>query len=218
MKENRFSWQAFEDMPVIGILRDLSLDIIQRIVPLYQKAGLSTLEVTMNSKEAVQIIRAMIRQFPDLNIGAGTVCDPDDLEQALQAGASYIVTPVLDEEVIKKAVEKDVPIFAGALTPTEIYRAWKWGASAVKIFPATQFGADYLRDLGGPFKKIKWLPTGGVSIGNMDEFFKAGAFGVGMGSSLFPKRMIFEGDLDGLYEHFKEVALKVKASNIYGKG
>jgi 2-dehydro-3-deoxyphosphogluconate aldolase/(4S)-4-hydroxy-2-oxoglutarate aldolase len=210
MSKNRFSWQAFENVPVIGILRDLSFDVIEKIAPIYRKAGLSTLEVTMNSKGATEIIREMVKRFPDLNIGAGTVCDPDDLEAAMEAGASYIVTPVLDEEVIKKAVDNNIPVFAGALTPTEIWRAWRAGASAVKIFPATQFGAGYLRDLSGPFKKIKLLPTGGVSIQNMESYFQAGAFGVGMGSTLFDKKMIRENELEKLSEHFRAVSIKSK--------
>ena len=211
MKVNKFSWEIFEDMPVVGILRDFSFEILEKVIPLYQKAGLNTLEVTMNSKDAAKVIRAMIKLYPDLNIGAGTVLDLDELELARQAGASFTVTPVLNEEVIKECVKNNIPVFAGALTPTEIYRAWKSGASAVKIFPATHFGPAYLKDLSGPFDKIKLLPTGGVSIGNIENFFNAGAFGVGMGSTLFDKKMILNNEYEKLYGHFKEISLKVKA-------
>jgi len=211
MKVNKFSWETFEDMPVIGILRNFSFDIVEKIIPLYQKAGLNTLEITMNSKDAVKALKVMIRKYPDLNVGAGTVLDIDELKLALHAGASFIVTPVLNEEIIKKSVKNNIPVFPGALTPTEIYRAWKSGASAVKIFPATQFGSDYLKDLSGPLNKIKFLPTGGVSIENIEKFFNAGAYGVGMGSTLFDNKMILNNDLEKLYKHFKEISSIVKA-------
>jgi 2-dehydro-3-deoxyphosphogluconate aldolase/(4S)-4-hydroxy-2-oxoglutarate aldolase len=94
--KNQFSWKFFEAMPVIGIMRNVAPRIIEKIVPLYQKAGLTTLEITMNSDEAPQIIRSLSTQYPDLNIGAGTVLEMDDLESAIEAGASFIVTPILN--------------------------------------------------------------------------------------------------------------------------
>jgi 2-dehydro-3-deoxyphosphogluconate aldolase/(4S)-4-hydroxy-2-oxoglutarate aldolase len=208
--KNQFSWKFFEAMPVIGIMRNVAPRIIEKIVPLYQKAGLTTLEITMNSDEAPQIIRSLSTQYPDLNIGAGTVLEMDDLESAIEAGASFIVTPILNEEVITYCVQNKIPVFPGALTPTEIYKAWKLGAFAVKVFPATQFGAAYLKELKGPLSKINLLPTGGVSIQNIEGFFKAGAMGVGMGSTLFDKKLILKRDFESLYSHFENLSFKIK--------
>jgi 2-dehydro-3-deoxyphosphogluconate aldolase / (4S)-4-hydroxy-2-oxoglutarate aldolase len=207
---NEFSMKAFEVMPVIGIMRNLSFETIEKIVPFYQKAGLTSLEITMTSDGAAKIIKNLSAQFPGLNIGAGTVCDLDDLQSALEAGASFIVTPILNKEVISYCVSHTIPVFPGALTPSEIYEAWKLGATAVKIFPAVQFGPTYLKELKGPFSKIKLLPTGGVSLQNIRHFFEEGAMGVGMGSSLFDKDIIAHQDFEGLYIHFKSVFSTVK--------
>jgi 2-dehydro-3-deoxyphosphogluconate aldolase/(4S)-4-hydroxy-2-oxoglutarate aldolase len=208
---NQFSWQSFKTTPVIGIIRSLSSEIIEKIVPLYQKAGLATLEITMNTDDAPQIIQSLSLQYPGLNIGAGTVLEMADLKHALDAGASFIVTPVLNEEVITYCARNEIPVFPGALTPTEVYKAWKLGASAVKVFPATRFGAAYLKELKAPLSKINLLPTGGVSLENMQSFFEAGAIGVGMGSTLFNKNLLLKRDFEKLYLHFENVVSSVKS-------
>lgn len=212
MKErNQFSWQSFRTTPVIGIIRNLSSEIVEEVVPLCKKAGLATLEITMNTHDAPQIIQSLSLQYPDLNIGAGTVLEMDDLENALDAGASFIVTPVLNEEVINYCVRNDIPIFPGALTPTEVYKAWKWGASAVKVFPAIQLGAAYLKELKAPLGEINLLPTGGVSFDNIESFFQAGAFGVGMGGALFNKSLLLKRDFEKLYLHFEKVVSRIRS-------
>ena len=208
--KNQFSWKSFETMPVIGIMRNVAPAIVETIVPLYQKADLTTLEITMNSDEAPQVIRSLSTLYPDLNIGGVSVLEMADLESAIEAGASFIVTPILNEEVITYCVQNEIPVFPGALTPTEVYKAWKLGASAVKVFPATQFGTAYLKELKGPLSKINLLPTGGVSIQNIEGFFKAGAVGVDMGSTLFDKKLILKRDFEGLYSHFESLSFKVR--------
>ena len=200
----------FSKMPVVGIMRNFSNESIEAIVPLYKKAGLTTLEITMNSSNAEEVITHLSKNHPDLNIGAGTVCNIDDLEKALGAGASFIVTPIMDNEVMQVCRESNVPIFPGAFTPLEIYNAWKAGASAVKIFPATQLGPGYVKDVLGPLNQVKLLPTGGVSIENIEAFFNAGAVGVGMGSTIFDKKSIGTQDYDSLFTHFQKIYKKVE--------
>ncbi len=187
----------------MGIIRGLDMETILRIAEVYKEAGLSTLEVTMNTPDAIKIISTLRKEFPELNIGAGTVCSANDLKMALEAGSQFIVTPILDEEVIKNCVAQNIPIFPGAFTPTEIYRAWNLGASAVKVFPATQLGPQYIKDILGPLNEIQLVPTGGVSKDNIKSFFQAGAFGAGLGGSLFNKELIAKGDYEGLKNHFK---------------
>lgn len=207
--QNQFSHAAFEAMPVIGIMRSFSFETIEKIVPLYKSAGLTTLEITMNSDGASETIKNLSAAYPGLNIGAGTVCEMEDLHLALEAGASFIVTPILNEQVITYCVANNIPVFPGAFTPTEIYKAWKLGATAVKIFPASRFGPVYLKEIKAPLNKIKLLPTGGVSLENIADFFKAGAIGAGMGSTLFDKEMISKNDFEGLHLHFKKMVSKV---------
>src|SRR5690606_13073968 len=156
-----FSWELFYRAPIVGILRGISMEIACEVARTYVGAGLYTLEVTMNTEDAADIINILGKEFPDLNVGAGTVCNMKDLENALNAGAQFIVAPIMDEEVIRTAVAHNITIFPGAYTPTEIYRAWSLGASAVKIFPATQPGPQFITDVMAPLNGIKLLPTDG---------------------------------------------------------
>ena len=207
--KSQFSKESFKAAPVVGILRGNDIDTINWVTHIYESCGFSTLEITMNTPNFSTIVAGLIRDFPNLNIGAGTVCDKQELQTALDAGAAFIVTPNLDEEVINLCVKDDVPIFPGAYTPSEVYRAWSLGATAVKLFPATQLGVQFIRDIKGPFPQIKLLPTGGVSKDNIKDFFDAGVVGVGMGSSLFPKEILQSKDLDLLTEHLSDIKRKV---------
>jgi 2-dehydro-3-deoxyphosphogluconate aldolase/(4S)-4-hydroxy-2-oxoglutarate aldolase len=197
-----YKTDLFEKMPIVGILRGFQLTQIEEIIPYYIKAGFTTLEVTMNSPEVHKIISALSYRNSDLNIGAGTVCTMDELKLALDAGASFIVSPIINEQVIGFCVSQNIPIFPGAFTPSEIYKASQLGATAVKIFPATALGPQYVKDILAPLNTLKLLPTGGVSIDNIKAYFKAGAYGVGMGGSLFDGNLIAEKDYEGLYKHF----------------
>ncbi|MBS1920518.1 MAG: bifunctional 4-hydroxy-2-oxoglutarate aldolase/2-dehydro-3-deoxy-phosphogluconate aldolase [Bacteroidetes bacterium] len=208
--KNLFSWELFRNMPVIGIIRNLSVENVEEIAPLFQNSGLTTLEITLNTKNALPIIKRLCLKYTDLNIGAGTVLELNDLKAAIDHGASFIVTPVLNEEIIIYCVKHGIPVLPGAFTPTEIYKAWKCGASAIKIFPASQLGPSYIKELKLPLNEIKLLPTGGISIENLEDYFKAGATGVGMGSSLFDKKLILAGDMKNLSLHFRKIVATVR--------
>lgn len=171
MSKQTFSWEKFNKTPVVGILRGFSIAEISEIIPVYLKAQFYTVEITMNSPNAEGSIRNLRTNFPEMNVGAGTVCNMSDLKKALKAGSQFIVTPIIDEEVISYCVKNNIPVFPGAYTPTEIYKAWSLGANAVKIFPATQLGVRYIKDILGPLNTIKLLPTGGVSKNNISSFF-----------------------------------------------
>ena len=207
--ERNYKQVLFDKMPVVGILRNVPLNVIEAILPYYKKAGFTTLEITLNSENVCEIISKLSEDNPEMNIGAGTVCTMADLKKALDAGASFIVTPILDTAVVIYCKEHTIPIFPGAYTPLEIYTADKLGATAVKIFPATQLGPGYVKDVLAPLPNLKLLPTGGVSLDNIASFFKVGAIGVGMGSSLFDKTLIANKDYDGLFQHFKKIAKEV---------
>jgi 2-dehydro-3-deoxyphosphogluconate aldolase/(4S)-4-hydroxy-2-oxoglutarate aldolase len=205
MNKQEFSWQEFSKVPVVGIIRNLSIDEISKILLVYHAAGLTTIEITMNTPFAADIIRSATEQYRGkLNVGAGTVCSVEDLKLALEAGAQFIVTPILNPEVVKLCVKSKIPVFPGAYTPTEIYQAWELGADMVKVYPATALGPDYIRDVKAPLNKIKLMPTGGISLGNIEAFMKAGADGLGIGGQLFDKQLIKNQDWDGLLEHFKQ--------------
>ncbi|WP_111611905.1 bifunctional 4-hydroxy-2-oxoglutarate aldolase/2-dehydro-3-deoxy-phosphogluconate aldolase [Algoriphagus yeomjeoni] len=203
-------WDKFNSAPIVGIIRGQSLESVLKIAEAYESAGLTTLEITMNTAGAAEMISTLRSKFPELNIGAGTVCNLSELREAIDAGAQFIVTPIIDETVIEHAVDENIPIFPGAFSPTEIYKAWSLGASAVKVFPATNLGVEFIKDVLGPLDQVKLLPTGGVSRSNIKSFFEAGAIGVGMGSSLIDKKLVEAGDFEGLKKHFISVKAEIQ--------
>ena len=175
----------------------------REILPVYIEAGLTSIEVTLNTPGAAEMIAyANTKYGQQLVTGAGTVCDIDDLQKALDAGARFIVTPITDSRVIEECSKQSVPVFPGAFTATEIYLAWKAGASMVKVFPAGSVGPQYIRDIRGPLNKVKLMPTGGVDLSNIREFFKAGASAAGIGSKLFEPTMIKEKKWTELSRNF----------------
>ena len=181
-----FSWQQFEALPIVGILRGFEVPVVRGLVEAAARGGLRCVEVTMNSPAAGEAIAAAIEVGGDeVQVGAGTVCTLEDLDRALGAGASFIVTPIVSPEVISACRERDVPVMAGALTPTEICAAWSQGADMVKVFPANQFGPGYLKDLRGPLSEVRLMPTGGVDASTLGDFHSAGASAFGVGGALF---------------------------------
>ena len=210
-KKEEFCWDMFQHIPIIGIVRNLSLDVVKKILPVYKNAGLTTIEITLNTPGAEEIIRYAVDKYGlFLNIGAGTVCSYTDLDKALSAGAQFIVTPIVDESVILTCKENGIPIFSGAYTPTEIYRTWALGADMVKIFPATSLGPGYIKDIKSPLNHIKLLPTGGITMDNIEAFGEAGASGFGIGGPLFDQQCIVDEDWRKLQEHFEGFVRKVK--------
>lgn len=215
MSQTTFSWEKFSTVPIVGILRNYSFEALLDILPLYLESGLSTIEITMNTPQAEEMIRYGRNQYNHkLNIGAGTVCNEQDLKKALDAGAQFIVTPILNKKVIKSCVKKGIPVFPGAFSPTEIYKAWSLGASAVKVYPATSLGAQYIKDIKAPMPQINLMPTGGVNINNLNSFLEAGASSFGIGSQLFDKTYINNQDWNALRKHFEAFVEKVKRNNL----
>jgi 2-dehydro-3-deoxyphosphogluconate aldolase/(4S)-4-hydroxy-2-oxoglutarate aldolase len=210
MTKHLFSEELFLKVPIVGIVRNFSFDELTGILLAYIEAGLTTIEITMNTAGAVDMIRFINSLYAGkLNIGAGTVCTEHELHEALKAGAQFIVTPIINPAVIKICVDRGIPIFPGAFTPTEVYNAWSLGATMIKVFPTTLLGPGYIKDLKAPLNKVKLIPTGGVSLDNILEFKKAGADGYGLGSHLFNKTLIQEKNWAGLKAHFHEFVHKV---------
>lgn len=200
--KNSFRWELFDKVPVVGILREVSTEDADMILPVFIDTGFTTIEIPINSDNSASLISRLVQHFGDrLNIGAGTVTDMQDLHKALDAGAGFIVTPVVAEEVIQYCERERIPVFPGAFTPTEIVKAWKLGASMVKVFPADELGPGYIKALKAPLKNIKLLPTGGISIDNAREYFVAGAAGLGISTGLFKAELIRNKDWTKLRDH-----------------
>lgn len=173
---------------MLGILRGITPSEWEPLFETIIAGGLETIEITMNTKGAAGLIKnAVMRYGKRLMIGAGTVLTVKDLETALQAGATFIVSPVVVPPVIEYCARHKIPVFPGALGPQDIYEAWQAGATMVKVFPAGCFGPDYFKEIKGPFPQIELLACGGVTPGNMKDYFKNGASAVAVGSSVFRK-------------------------------
>jgi len=179
--------------------------------------GLDVIEVTMTVPGAIDVIQALAVKYGDETlIGAGTVLDPETAQACIQAGAQFIVSPALNEETISLCRAQDVAIFPGALTPTEVVRAWKTGADAVKVFPAGAVGgASYLKALKAPLPQIELIPTGGVSLKTAADFIKAGAMALGVGADLVDPKDLREGDsalITGRARQFLEIVQLTRAA------
>ncbi len=181
---------------LIPVVRAESSDQALGAVAALKAGGLDVLEITMTVPGAVEVIRSLSAECgPETLIGAGTVLDPKTARACIQAGAQFIVSPALNEETIEFCRQHDVPVFPGALTPTEVVRAWKAGADAVKIFPAGAVGgASYLKALKAPLPQIELIPTGGVSLKTAADFIKAGALALGVGADLVDTQALREGN------------------------
>jgi 2-dehydro-3-deoxyphosphogluconate aldolase/(4S)-4-hydroxy-2-oxoglutarate aldolase len=178
----------FEGIPLIGILRGCSDAHLPHVIEGVLKGGMTHLEITMNSPGAEKQIRDAVRYGENgLKIGAGTVTNVDVLERALASGATFIVTPFLNREIILECGQRNIPVFPGAFSPTEVCEAWELGSTMVKVFPSESGGAAFVRALKGPFPQIQLLPTGGVDLETLRQLLKAGAAGAGIGSPLFRK-------------------------------
>ena len=201
-----FNQDLFERMPVIGIMRNFPQQQLGPVLQAFVSAGLTTLEITMNSDNATQTIRSLKAEWGEqLNIGAGTVCTMKDLDAALDAGAQFIVTPIVRKKIIRACIKKGIPVVPGALTPTEIYNAWDWGATMVKVFPAGRLGPAYMKDILEPLKGIKLIPTGGINPHNFIDYLTMGASGAGMASALFPGDMISAGKWEELRDFYSHI-------------
>jgi 2-dehydro-3-deoxyphosphogluconate aldolase/(4S)-4-hydroxy-2-oxoglutarate aldolase len=155
-------------------------------------AGIRAIEFTFTIPAVLAAIEAATAT--DALVGAGTVRDEQQARDALSAGAHFLVSPACVHEVARVAREAEVPVFLGALTPSEIDAAVKAGTSAVKLFPAGIGGPGYLRDLRGPFPDVDFIPSGGMTAENAGAFLEAGAVAVYAGSSLAPPELVAAGD------------------------
>ncbi|HYG76683.1 MAG TPA: bifunctional 4-hydroxy-2-oxoglutarate aldolase/2-dehydro-3-deoxy-phosphogluconate aldolase [Planctomycetota bacterium] len=177
------------------------------------EGGIRAVEVTFTVPGAPSVIRRVKQAFGDaVLLGAGTVLTAEEAEDAVDAGATYLIAPNTDEKVIGAAKRLGVPIIPGAFTPTEIVRAWDMGADAIKVFPASVGGPAYIRALKAPLPNIPMIPTGGVDERTVGEFFRAGAFAVGAGGALFDRKRLQAKDYAGMTEIAKRFSQALKAA------
>lgn len=178
------------------------------------EGGIPVVEITMTVPGAVDVIRELAKSNASkILIGAGTVLDAEAARRCRDAGAQFLVSPALNLETVEFAVRENILIMAGALTPTEIVKAWKAGADFVKVFPCGQVGgAKYIKAIKGPLPHIPLVPTGGVNLNTAAEFLEAGAEALGVGSELVPAAALKSGKPEIIVETARKFAAIVKTT------
>jgi len=179
---------------VIAVVRGPGPDPIPGLIEALIEGGVLAIEITLTTPDALLIIReARARYGTSVLIGVGTVLDVDSARTALDAGAEFVVTPVLRPEIVPVVHAADRPVMLGAYSPTEAHKAHEAGADFVKLFPADTLGPDYVKALLAPLPRLRLVPTGGVDPGNAGAFIRAGCSALGAGSSLVPRQALLGG-------------------------
>jgi 2-dehydro-3-deoxyphosphogluconate aldolase/(4S)-4-hydroxy-2-oxoglutarate aldolase len=185
---------ALREMGLVPVLRASSVAKALALAKAVADGGVTVLEVTMTVPGAIEVMRRLAQERPDILIGAGTVLDPETARMCILEGAKFVVSPALNLGTIEMCHRYSIAVLPGALTPTEIVTAWQAGADVVKVFPASAMGgAKYLTALKGPLPQVELIPTGGVSLATAHEFLAAGAFALGVGSDMCDLKAIDEG-------------------------
>ena len=205
-----FDLLRFESEPVLGIVRGLNESCLEGVVEAAFTGGLRFLEITLNTPDAFRLIQKINTNYTKLQVGAGTVLSVDEAKKAIDAGAKYIVAPNFDEKVSTFCAQSKMAYFPGALTPTEIIKAWDAGATMVKVFPASQMGPDYFKKIKGPFDKIKLMAVGGINTANIKDYLGAGASAVALGGSIFSIQRMANQKFEEIQKDIAEFIFAVK--------
>jgi len=203
--------QTLSEEKIVAIIRGIPEDKGDATAQALYEGGIVFLEVTLNTDGALDMISRFRERYEGrMRIGAGTVLDLEQAKEAAAAGAEYIISPNLDEEVVRYGVERGLDVWPGTMTPTEIVRAYKAGASAVKVFPMGSLGVNYLKEIRAPLNHIPMIATGGVNLQNIRTVLDAGAVAVGLGGNLVDKKLVAEGKFDELRKLARSYADEVK--------
>ena len=175
------------------------------------EGGLPCAEVTFRTEAAEESIRIMTAQYPKMLVGAGTVVSTEQVERAVKAGAKFIVSPGFDGEVVDYCIEKNIPVFPGCVTPSEIMQAVKRNLKIVKFFPAEQYGGvDAIKALAAPYAGIKFMPTGGINIKNLENYLSCDKIVACGGSWMVKGELIKAGEFEKIKSLVKEAVRLVE--------
>jgi 2-dehydro-3-deoxyphosphogluconate aldolase / (4S)-4-hydroxy-2-oxoglutarate aldolase len=204
---------AIERAGIVAVIRLKDPAVLAGVVDALVAGGVHMLEITMTVPGAVELIRALGPTLPQgFLIGAGTVTDSATARDVIDAGAAFVVSPVLRTDVIAVCHRHGVPALPGCFSPTEILTAWEAGADIVKVFPATALGPGYFKDVRGPLPDVKLMPTGGVSIENVGDWIRAGAVAVGVGGALLDAAAIAAGNFSVITANATRIVANVQAA------
>ncbi len=203
-----------EQFKEYGVVPVVVLNDAKDALPLAKalvEGGLACAEVTFRTDAAEESIRLMSEAYPDMLVGAGTVLTIDQVDRAVKAGAKFIVSPGFDPEIVDYCLEKEIPVFPGCITPSEVAQAVKRGLKVVKFFPAEQAGGvAMIKAMAAPYTMIKFMPTGGINTKNLADYLSCDKILCCGGSWMVKGDMIKAGEFDKICAMTKEAVAKVK--------
>jgi 2-dehydro-3-deoxyphosphogluconate aldolase / (4S)-4-hydroxy-2-oxoglutarate aldolase len=205
--------EAIKSLGLLAVIRGPSLELTLQMVEALVEGGVTGIEITYTTPDAAEVVRSLKAKFGQgILLGMGTLTRPEQAQEARQAGAQFLVSPHVDPQLAEAMRATRLPMMMGAMTPTEVVRSFSLGSDVVKLFPGSLVGPDYMKALKGPFPHIPMMPTGGVSIDNVQQWFLAGAFAVGAGSELCPPSLAREGRFDEIVLRAREFRQAVEAA------
>jgi 2-dehydro-3-deoxyphosphogluconate aldolase / (4S)-4-hydroxy-2-oxoglutarate aldolase len=192
------------DSGAVAVIRMSDSEKLKKVAEAIYQGGISAIEITMTTPNALKVIEELAKSMGNvIQVGVGSVLDAETARLAINAGAIYIVSPILKPEIIHTAHRYNLPAIPGAFTPTEVLTAHEHGADIVKVFPADVVGMAFFKAIKGPMPHVQLMPTGGVTLTNAGEWLKAGACAVGVGTALLDKKAISENNFAQLIENAK---------------
>ena len=197
---------------IIAVVRARSQEQVLPLAEALVAGGVVAVEITMTTPNALEAIRDLSARLGDRGlVGVGTVLDSETAEKAIDAGAQFVVTPILKPEIVPVAHQHEKPIMLGSYSPTEAQQASQSGCDFVKLFPADGLGASYIKAIRAPLPHLKIVPTGGVNLETMESFVNAGCAALGVGSSMITQSILKDDDWETLTSNAKAYVEKIRA-------
>lgn len=205
--------ERIKELGLLAVIRGPSPELTVTMVEALVAGGVLGIEITYSTPSAEEVVRTLSKKFGNtIILGMGTVTKPEQSLAAKEAGASFLVSPICEQSLLKSMIASELVTMAGALSPTEVFQAYSLGVDVIKIFPGSLGGPAYVKALKGPFPYIPMMPTGGVSSGNLAEWFATGVVAVGAGSELCPPKLAKQGKFDEISKRASEFVQAVKAA------
>lgn len=209
--------KVLEEISKIGILPVVVLEDAKDAKPLAKAlcaGGLPCAEVTFRTAAAKECISIMRKEFPDMLVGAGTVLTVEQVDEALEAGAQFIISPGFDEDVVKHCLEKNVPVTPGTCTPSDVQKCYRLGLDVVKFFPAEAAGGlKMIKSIAAPYTQMKFIPTGGINANNMKDYLEYNRILAIGGSWMVKDNLVKEGkfeEIKSLVEEAVELVAQIR--------
>ena len=207
--------EKVKELGLLAVIRGPSPELTVRMVEALVAGGVLGIEITYSTPSAEEVVRTLSKKFGnDIILGMGTLTNPEQALAAKEAGASFLVSPICEPNLVKGMVASELLTMAGALTPTEVFQAYSLGVDIIKIFPGSLGGPAYIKALKGPFPYIPMMPTGGVNAENMAEWFATGVVAVGAGSELCPPQLAKDGKFEEITKRASDFVQVVKGARV----